>query len=176
MLQNLLVERFKLTFHRAQEVRSGYELGVAKEGARLKEGSEAEPPRPGEAQRVNLGGNVAIRMAPGFATTGVTTFTRENVTSTAGRRATMEELARGLSTVLGEAVVDATGLKGRYDFTFTWSSGSPSVDPGMEIPVASTPQPTLEQAVRALGLRLERKKVAVDMLVIDRIEKAPAEN
>lgn len=43
-------------------------------------------------------------------------------------------------------------------------------------PEAADPLPPLTQAVQPLGLKLEQKKGQVDMLVIDRMEKAPADN
>jgi uncharacterized protein (TIGR03435 family) len=44
-------------------------------------------------------------------------------------------------------------------------------------PQASDPAPTLIRAVESqLGLKLERKKLPVDFLVVDRAEKIPTEN
>jgi uncharacterized protein (TIGR03435 family) len=52
----------------------------------------------------------------------------------------------------------------------------PPPEPESEIPVATAPLPTLAGALQKLGLRLEAKKVSVDVLVIDRLEKTPIEN
>ncbi len=95
---------------------------------------------------------------------------------------TMESFVRFLSSQLSRPVTDSTGLKGNHDTLLSWApEGS-----GMAAPAASSdagipanppePLPTLIQAVQALGLKLERKKGQVDMLVIDHMEKAPTEN
>jgi uncharacterized protein (TIGR03435 family) len=90
----------------------------------------------------------------------------------------MDQLALELTRDLRQPVSDATGLKGKYDFVMYWAlelSERPSA-PGGEIPVASAPLPTLSEALQKLGLKLERKKVPADLLVVDHVEKAPTEN
>jgi len=63
-------------------------------------------------------------------------------------------------------VVDKTGLTGRYDWELRWSR-DPALDPG---------QPSLFTALQEqLGLRLEPDKAAIDVVVIDHVEK-PTEN
>jgi uncharacterized protein (TIGR03435 family) len=177
MLRNLLSERFKMTFHWVNETRQGYELAVFKDGFKVKESAEAEQPlAPGEGQGVDLGANVAIRMGAGMPTTGVTSLTTANAANMSGRKATMEQLAQALASRLAEPVVDSTGLKGKYDFTLAYAFGAPPADPDAVVPVASTPQPTLFQALKKLGLTLESKKVSFEVLVIDHVEKVPTEN
>jgi uncharacterized protein (TIGR03435 family) len=92
-----------------------------------------------------------------------------------GHSATLDQLAFFLSSPLGIPVLDKTGLKGQYDFEFdltSYRTGGPgSADPPQD-PVA-----VLQAALpRQLGLRLEARKMPVDMLVVDRIEKTPLEN
>src|ERR1039458_7079844 len=100
-----------------------------------------------------------------------------------------------LSGQLGFPVVDATGLKANSDFTLDFSPDGmngpmgmmpppppPMHDgaPGGGGPMAGSPDvggPTIFAAVQEqLGLKLEQKKGPVDLLVIDRLEKAPTEN
>jgi uncharacterized protein (TIGR03435 family) len=178
MLRNLLIQRFKLVFHWTKEERRGFELKVAKDGAKLTEPAGVEQRREaGTAQRVDLPGT-AIRVGPGVPTTGVMGLTQPNgLIRTAGRRATLEELVQYLSGALGQSVVDATGLSGRYDFALTWSLGAASDAPaGDGGASASEPQPMLADELRKLGLTLEAKRVAVDVLVIDQGERIPIEN
>ena len=79
--------------------------------------------------------------------------------------ASMPVLARRLSQQLHEPVLDATGLTGTYDFTLDWAQND------------SVPGPSLFTAVQEqLGLKLETKKVPVDVLVIDHAEKIPTAN
>lgn len=89
-------------------------------------------------------------------------------------------------------IVDATGLKRRFDFTLEFA-GSPMPSPALA--AALTPQqgdqPALTAAVAAapvggptvfraleqqLGLKLQKDKRTVDFLVIDSADKVPTEN
>jgi uncharacterized protein (TIGR03435 family) len=109
-----------------------------------------------------------------------------------------------LSDQLHRAVVDKTGLSGNYDFTLEFAPdmrgfgpmppgpggppGGPGAAPGPSPggpsgPTASGPGgadesgPDILTAVREqLGLKLESKKMPVDMLIIDRADKVPTEN
>jgi uncharacterized protein (TIGR03435 family) len=178
MLRNLLVQRFKLVFHWTKEERRGFELAVAKDGAKLTESAGPEQaPAPGSTQQVNLPGKTAIRVGVGIPTNGVMSLTNpQNLVRTVGRRATMEELVQQLSDTLGQTVVDATGLKSKYDFALMWSPGAPPPPTGADVAEASEPQPTLADALRTLGLKLEAKRVVVEVLVIDQGARIPIEN
>ena len=79
----------------------------------------------------------------------------------------MVGLAAHLSGQLHQRVTDATGLPGNYDFTMRWAPDASAADGG---------SPLLEALQKQLGLKLESKKVMVDVLVIDHIEKTPTEN
>ncbi len=67
-------------------------------------------------------------------------------------------LVNMLANTLGSPVVDNTGLDQRYDYTFEWPDARSSV-------FASLDQ---------LGLKLEAKKVLVEILVMDRAEHPSA--
>ena len=62
-------------------------------------------------------------------------------------------------------MIDTTGLKGRYDFTLEWAQHD--TDDGPSLFTALQEQ---------LGLRLVAQKGPVEILVIDHVEKVPAEN
>ena len=91
----------------------------------------------------------------------------------ASSETTMEDLVQGLSAFVGRPITDATGLKGKYDFTLSWVIGS-----GVEVAASDNDAgPSLVEAVREqLGLKLEPKKGTVDVFVIDHVEKTPTEN
>ena len=80
-----------------------------------------------------------------------------------------------LAGPLRAPVVDKTGLKGRWDFEIDITAygvkerrdGEPPVDP------VSVLQDALP---KQLGLRLEARKMPIEMLVIDHVEKSPVEN
>jgi uncharacterized protein (TIGR03435 family) len=115
-------------------------------------------------------------------------------------RMTMDLLAGTLSQYLDHPVVDETGLKGVYQASLHLSmedamkaAGKLGVSTGM-MPMAGTPvtrpgNPTpalvnasdpaggsLFSSVEQLGLKLESRKQPYEFLVIDHLEKTPAEN
>jgi len=93
-------------------------------------------------------------------------------------------LAAMLSREMGKPVVDETGLTGKYDLSLEFTAdlapraavpeaGSPSAG----IPPDPPPAPAIFQAVQGrLGLKLESRKVSVEILVVDRAGRTPTEN
>jgi len=144
MLAKLLAERFKLTLHRSSTQTSGYALEVAKGGPKLKPSADAE-----EHQDT-------FRLARfGLSGQGIS----------------MRNFARFLGGKLGVIVVDETALQGLYDFKVDWR-----IDPARS--GGDSREPLLEAAFDALqtqlGLKVVPKKVTVELLVIDHVEKASA--
>ncbi|MDR3703895.1 MAG: TIGR03435 family protein, partial [Candidatus Sulfopaludibacter sp.] len=76
---------------------------------------------------------------------------------------TVGQLAQQLEAPLGEPVIDATGLPGRYAFRLEWSQADA--------------ESTLAAALKTqLGLKLEHKKGPIDILIVDHAEKHPTPN
>jgi len=149
MLRTLIVERFGLKFHREMRDLPGYALVIAKGGSKLHEVKEGEV----------TSGNPGAEMEYGVIT---------------GRRVRMEDWVGFFSNELGAPFEDDTGLKGLYDFKLEWSpeatprGGREPRDPdGLSLFVALQQQ---------LGLKLEPKKIPVEMFVIDNLNKTPTEN
>ena len=112
--------------------------------------------------------------APGYAI--ATRATSGGQTRISMARLPMRELCNLLTGVLQSPVVDQTGLTGRYDVRLRFAPDSAGLS-GDDAPVASDPAPTLFQAVQTqLGLKLERKKLPVDFLVVEYIDRVPTEN
>jgi uncharacterized protein (TIGR03435 family) len=79
----------------------------------------------------------------------------------------MEALAWELSRPLRQPVVDKTSIEGTFNIDLTWA-------PDGE---ADSPLPSIFTALQQqLGLRLESRKVPVEILVIDHLEKIPTDN
>jgi uncharacterized protein (TIGR03435 family) len=85
---------------------------------------------------------------------------------------------------VGRTIIDKTGLKGKYDWTLTWTpddntlmlKGPGGRQPGIDAPPPDISEPSLVTAIHEqLGLKLESQKGPVEVLVIDHIEK-PSEN
>jgi uncharacterized protein (TIGR03435 family) len=96
--------------------------------------------------------------------------------------ATLERLAEGLSSRLRAIIVDKTGIEGKFDVSLQWTP-----DPSMESitrPGAEAPPPPADAAQgpsiftalqEKLGLKLESRKVPVEVIVIESV-KRPSEN
>jgi uncharacterized protein (TIGR03435 family) len=107
---------------------------------------------------------------------------------------TIAQLAETLSNQLSRPVTDMTELTAKYDYTLDFSPDdgqTGAMMKGLPMPMhqggegavgpMATPDgssgPTIFSAVQEqLGLKLEARKGAVDMLVIDTLEKVPTEN
>jgi uncharacterized protein (TIGR03435 family) len=177
MLQNLLAERFKLAVHREPKSMEVYEMTVAKNGPKFR---EAAPPGPAAADEQP---GPIKRDAEGFPVLGPK-MTMAIVPGHARLRSdaqTMSWLAGQLSAQLGGPVTDATELKGKYDFILSWAFGedTAAVVPGdaAGAPHVDAYRPALINAVQSqLGLKMERKKAPVEVLIVDHAEKTPAAN
>jgi uncharacterized protein (TIGR03435 family) len=91
-----------------------------------------------------------------------------------GKGMSMAELADNLTGNVDRPVVDQTGLDGVFDVSLEWSREE-AVKPGDA--AATAPLPGLFTAIQEqLGLRLESRKLPVDIVVVDRVEKMPTEN
>jgi uncharacterized protein (TIGR03435 family) len=103
-----------------------------------------------------------------------------------------------IARFVDKPVVDETGLKGKYDITLDMSMadmanmarsagiagvGGPGMGgrgggaPAAPAEAASDPSGgSIFQTVQSLGLKLEPKKNALDMIVVDKGDKTPTEN
>jgi uncharacterized protein (TIGR03435 family) len=189
MLQALLAERFKMAVHWEKKELAAYALSVAKGGPKMKEFVEA-PADSGPAEAKGDFGGVVKRSLDGFPKLPpgkagmMMSFGRLSAQGTQ-----MKDLADGISRQLDRPVVDETGLTGKYDFQLQWTPGPGEGGiAGMKVAMArqagrtdvelpNEDGPSLPVALQQqLGLKLEQKKLPVDLLVIDRAEKVPVEN
>jgi uncharacterized protein (TIGR03435 family) len=172
MLKAILVDRLKITLHRETKELSIYSLVIAKNGPKL---------------RVANPGDTYPNGIPGFRQPGMsTTSSRSGSESMTAQAVPLSTLVRVLARALRRTVVDKTGLTGNYDFTLRWStdeSGMQSTPEGgggltgaSGVPPTEPSAPTLFAAVQEqLGLKLERGKGPVEVIVIDHIER-PSRN
>jgi len=160
MFRGLLVERFKLATHREQSDMQGYALMISKSGLK------AKPATPGEAPPLpnSLGGGADDRIEGHI----LVTLQGPGVAALTGRGASMTQLAQTVSESLQTPVWNETHQIGKFYFGFIFTRGiQPTDDLGV---------PSLATALNEfLGLRFEKKKGPVEILVIDRIEP-PSEN
>ena len=89
--------------------------------------------------------------------------------------APLSQLAGNLAGLLRRAVVDETNTPGSFTYTLSWSPENQSA--AEKGAAAAIPGPTLLEALREqLGLRLEERKIPMQVLVVDHVERRPTEN
>jgi uncharacterized protein (TIGR03435 family) len=154
MLRALLAERFHLTLHRENKTMQIYALEVGKGAVKMKDSPEGAT---GEA-----------RCTRSFAE-------REGATLAAVcTRMTSADIAQQVQTLApgyfrDGPVVDLSNLKGTYDFKLEWITAGEANGGSLG--------PTMMNAVEnQLGLKLERRRQSVEMLVIDKLDRTPTEN
>jgi bla regulator protein blaR1 len=155
MVQSLIEDRFQLKMHRETREQPVYELVVAKGGSKMKLSDDQTPVQPPQRGGEPAARRNSIRTGRGdLEATGIQFGIFVNV----------------LSQQLGRPVVDKTGLAGFYDFRLQWT---PQLTPQ---PDSDSSGPTIFTALQEqLGLRLESAKGAVEVIIIDGIQK-PSEN
>jgi uncharacterized protein (TIGR03435 family) len=141
MLQALLTERFRLAVHRETKELPVYALIVGKGGPKFPKAKDD-----GSGAEIGTGGGHQFR----------------------AHHVSMTQLASALSGYIGEAVSDATELKGIFDLTLDFTTDE-------NISAVAAAGPTIFEAVQQqLGLRLEARKGPVEVIVVDHVEKPTA--
>jgi uncharacterized protein (TIGR03435 family) len=180
MLQRLVTGRFHLALHHEIKELQGYELVRGKNETKLKPSTEAGPDvEVTEAPKTDANGFPQLSapglvMMEGVRGTAVVSFLT-------ARAQTLFALVDWLSKQFRLPVTDKTGLTGKFDFTLEFAPQPPGALPppgSVERPDAPDESgPNLMTAVQQqLGLKLEPRKIPVDILIVDKADKIPTEN
>jgi len=157
MLQNLLAERFRMTYHRASKIVPQYALAISPKGHKLR-AAGAAPDRsqsPPESEGY-----------PSFEGPGM--IVRNGRARLQLDQETLAQLAGRLANQIGQPVLDATGLTDKFSFSLYWVTDAEG--PGES-------GPGIFQAVQEqLGLQLRPQKGPIEVLVVDTMEKTPSGN
>jgi uncharacterized protein (TIGR03435 family) len=184
MLKNLLVDRFGLVYRMETRDFDGYRLTVAKGGPKLKPAAPADGPQRvlplGTRQPLDDRGFPIFQ--PGYP--NILAGMHDAVAHLAGRMATTEDLLLTLQFWLGvdSRLEDKTGLTEKYDLKLEFADQRPggpaaAVANGAPIDAIGDPAPDLFVALeKQLGLKLEKIKVPIDVVVIDRLNQQPTDN
>lgn len=156
MFQTLLEDRLKLAVHREQREESVYNLVLGGSDFRLKENTAHTDQ-----------GALLFKFRQSDPRTMVLPARNANMTSFASL------LQR---SVLDRPVFDRTGLSGRYDFDLEWRIDGTKFDrrPASSNAETGDDKPDIFTAIQQLGLKLEPAKQAMDVLVIDHVERPGA--
>ncbi len=199
MLQNLLSERFQLTLHHETKDASLYELTVGKNGPKLKKfvaGPDAPAALPPPGSPLPMGKDGFPVVPPGATLMMMSPKGQRVVAS----KQPISRLVNLLESALNSPVLDKTGLTGEFDYTLEFMPEGGGILPGLAglppppppppaaptgaggppapgVPGDNIDAPPLLAAVQdQLGLKLEKKRGPLDILVIDHAEKVPTEN
>ncbi len=177
MLLNLLKERFHLTYHREKRDFDAYTLVVAKGGPKLKDAAPADgplPPTPQLGQRMvpapQDGDGFPILPAGRPSMQGQS---RDGIMRMTFRMSPVGTLLHVVqSSVRPARTEDKTGLTGQYDFHLEFAQSLlPNPDANAD------PAPDLFTAIeKQLGLKLEKSKTQLDVVVVDHMDKEATGN
>jgi uncharacterized protein (TIGR03435 family) len=154
LVRKLLVERFKISFHRDKRELPVYALSRTNGDPKIVPSTE-DPNQPPGLYLRDLG---RLKVSNG----------------------SMQDLVSVLqSGVLDRPTIDRTRIAGKYDFSLDWTPDDSQFHAiGATIPhpagSANQPPPLAAAIQRQLGLKLEPTMASVEVIVIDRIER-PAE-
>jgi len=147
IVKKLLADRFQLKIHRETQELAVYALTVAKDGPRLTK-SKGDP---------NVLGDESDQMHGGQITMNITNMS-------------MTDFTLIMKFFMDRPVVDQTGLAGKWDFKWTWTSDESHVPQD-----ATNPAPGMFTAIQEqLGLKLEAKRAPADVYVVDHAERPSA--
>jgi uncharacterized protein (TIGR03435 family) len=151
MVQKLLAQRFKLSFHRDKKELQVYALSKAGSGPKVAK-SAADPNQLPSLILQDLG---KLKVSNG----------------------TMQDFVNVMQFgVLDRPVLDRTGIEGRYDFTLNWTPDD-SQFPGLGVTIphptgSKNEPPPLSAAIQEqIGLKLDPTRASVEALIIDHVEK-----
>jgi uncharacterized protein (TIGR03435 family) len=189
MLQAMLADRFEMKMHRETRDFPVYSLVVMKGGSKMKESplDEETENSPGGRGAINVaasGGRGGVNL--NFGKGSSFAFADNKIEA---RKLAMLSFVDTLGRFLDRPVVDATELKGTYDFTLNFTPEDframqirAALAAGVVLPpealrlLEGASGDSLFSAVQTIGLKLESRKAPLEVLVIDSVRKTPTDN
>ncbi len=189
MLRSLLIERFHMSVRLEPRELPGYVLTIAKGGSKLKESAAGLKESVADPDVTRSPGLAACRppldkdgvpQLPAAAPCGpIGAHPRDSgKTYIVARQIPMARFVVALRPSLPvgtQRIADKTGLTGNYDFHlgFSGTGFSANASPGQDPSGLPDIFAALEEQ---LGLKLEKAKLSINMVIVDHADKVPAEN
>ena len=152
LMQGLLADRFKLAAHKEEKPLPVFLLTVSKRGLKVKESAEDGPSDCNGSRKGTNNANVMMTC----------------------KSMTMAEFGQNMRQAAGgylnHPVVDQTKLTAKYNFTITWT-GRGQLRPGEEESISF-----FDAAEKQLGLHFEQQNLPMPVIVIEKLERKPAED
>jgi uncharacterized protein (TIGR03435 family) len=158
MLQNLMTNEFKLKFHRETKEMPVYALVLDKDGAKMAPHQSSSASEQAGKSWIDISSDPNAFLQVKWHAT----------------QSPMDYFVFRLSEIMDRPVINLTKLAGSYDFDVSFTRPLPpglTEDSRVNGAPIDTSGPTIFEAVRKLGLRLERQKGPVETIVIDHAEK-----
>ena len=198
MLRSLLIERFKLQTHEETREQNVYVVSVAKEGLKLKQAiadssalaldanksTQVVSAQQGKLERSPDGKTMTLSGGPAGVMRMTMPTEQDQETTKIEMRVSIATLADLLN--LDKPVVDLTELRGVYEVSLALPNdavkGLMRAAMGMGslgslgVPQEPTDAAALMQALQKVGLKLESRKMPIEVIVVDRIERTPTDN
>jgi uncharacterized protein (TIGR03435 family) len=187
MLQSLLKDRFQITSHLTKKDFPVLGLVVAKTGLKAKQ-SPANPDDDAanaNATNINASGSAA-GVSVSFGKGSYYTFSDNKFDI---KHLTMAQVADTLARYEQDPVIDKTDAPGYYDFVLPLSQEDyqgmlirAAISAGVQLPaqvqklVELSNGDSLGAALGSVGLKLERMKAPLDVIVVDKANKTPTSN
>ena len=205
MLQAMLAERFGLVIHKEKKEQPVLALLVDKGGPKLKESAPVAPPpvEPGGPTAASSGSSeVTFKQSGNGGTISDGDGLQQKVSVADGKihyDITGISMAKfvdsGVTPFVDKPVVDLTDLKGRYDIVMDIpmaevmavarrmganvppnAGGAGGGEANRPADAADEPTGSIFTILKSLGLKLEARKVPIDLIVVDKVEKMPTDN
>jgi uncharacterized protein (TIGR03435 family) len=184
MVRKLIEERFQIKTHRIQKEFPIYALVQMKDGIKAKENPLDEVVA---GEGVTVGGTGGAGGSTVSLGRGATMTVGGNRIE--GKKMMMLVLAETLARFMDKPVQDQTGLTSAYDITIDLTQEDfqalmirAAVSSGVTLPpqamaiLEKASGDSLHEALAKAGLKLESKKVPMDVLIVDSMNRTPSEN
>lgn len=186
MLQNLLKDRFQMVMHMTKKDFPVLGLVVAKGGLKMKQSPpDADDDAPSAPTNIAASGSAA-GVSVSFGKNAYYTFADNKFEI---KHLTMAQVADSLARYEQDPVIDMTESPGRYDFTLPLTADDyqgmlirAAVSAGVQLPAAALQfaqmnnGDSLGASLESVGLKLERRRAPLDVVVVDKALRVPTAN